>query len=271
MILDSKILEQAINVTLTFPCSAVYLENLIWLLTNLTRAPFPEFKKVSSFLPLVEYLIGLDEVRGRGGFEEEGIGKEEEIREEGSYKDVNERILEGAMQVFYNICSSAEVEEKNLREILDMQFNILDFIISFVSPCAPKGSSSNSFSIRLSQVCTKILGVLLTGDDKTTQELINLGALHWLIEASKSECKKIRKDAFWSLSNVACCEEGVVGLLYEEKGEIPDEIYSDPARLRQVLINLMSNAMKYTSKGWIKVNSSIFLNFFSLFILFFNF
>lgn len=45
-----------------------------------------------------------------------------------------------------------------------------------------------------------------------------------------------------------------IQILYEDSGDIPEEIYSDPARLRQVLINLMSNAMKYTSQGWIKVN-----------------
>ena len=57
-----------------------------------------------------------------------------------------------------------------------------------------------------------------------------------------------------------------IKLIYEQSGEIPEEIYSDPARLRQVLINLMSNAMKYTSQGWIKVNSYI-LFFFYFFII----
>lgn len=44
-----------------------------------------------------------------------------------------------------------------------------------------------------------------------------------------------------------------IKVIYEELGDIPNEINSDPSRLRQVLINLMSNAMKYTSNGWIKV------------------
>ena len=86
---------------------------------------------------------------------------------------------------------------------------------------------------------------------------------------SEFKLKQVTKNVIKLMSLQA--ELKGIELLYEEKGEIPDEIYSDPARLRQVLINLMSNAMKYTSKGWIKVNSSIFLNFFSLFILFFNF
>lgn len=216
--MNSKVLEQAINVTLTFPCSPIYLENLIWLLTNVTRVPSPDFKKVYSFLPLVEYLIGLDEIRGKADFEEEVVAKQEEKIEEKINRNVNERVLEGTMQIFYNICLSAEVEEKNLRDILDMQFNVIEFIVNFVSPCASYDPSSPNFSIRLCQLCMKVLGVLLTGDNKTTLELINLGALNWLIKASKSESSKIRKDVFWSLSNVACCEPDIIGLLYEEEG-----------------------------------------------------
>ena len=44
-----------------------------------------------------------------------------------------------------------------------------------------------------------------------------------------------------------------IKVIYEESEDIPIEIYSDPSRLRQIMINLMSNAMKYTSQGWIKV------------------
>ena len=44
-----------------------------------------------------------------------------------------------------------------------------------------------------------------------------------------------------------------IKIIYEESKDIPYEINSDPGRLRQVLINLMSNAMKYTNRGWIKV------------------
>ena len=44
-----------------------------------------------------------------------------------------------------------------------------------------------------------------------------------------------------------------INVIYEESEDIPTEIYSDPSRLRQAMINLVSNAMKYTSQGWIKV------------------
>ena len=63
--------------------------------------------------------------------------------------------------------------------------------------------------------------------------------------------KQVTKNVIKLMSLQAELKE--IQILYEDSGDIPDEIYSDPARLRQVLINLISNAMKYTSQGWIKV------------------
>ena len=34
--------------------------------------------------------------------------------------------------------------------------------------------------------------------------------------------------------------------------DLPKIIYSDPEKLEQILLNLLLNAMKFTSKGWIK-------------------
>jgi signal transduction histidine kinase len=36
---------------------------------------------------------------------------------------------------------------------------------------------------------------------------------------------------------------------------IPDHIYSDPTRFRQILMNLLSNSAKFTRNGWVRVRT----------------
>jgi hypothetical protein len=49
------------------------------------------------------------------------------------------------------------------------------------------------------------------------------------------------------------CEQKGIELQFFANKELPMEIISDEIRLRQVLINIIGNAVKYTEKGYIKV------------------
>jgi signal transduction histidine kinase/ActR/RegA family two-component response regulator len=55
-----------------------------------------------------------------------------------------------------------------------------------------------------------------------------------------------------SLMRVRAAEKGLP-LKVEYRGPIPEVIYSDPTRLRQILINLLGNAIKFTDTGEVRL------------------
>jgi PAS domain S-box-containing protein len=74
------------------------------------------------------------------------------------------------------------------------------------------------------------------------------------IEAGKLETERIQCSPFQILSDVASlmlARANAKGLLLNVQydGLIPQRIYSDPTRLRQILINLVGNAIKFTETG----------------------
>ena len=52
-------------------------------------------------------------------------------------------------------------------------------------------------------------------------------------------------------------EEHALTLSVQVRGEIPETIESDPTRLRQILMNLVSNAIKFTSEGGVRIVASM--------------
>jgi PAS domain S-box-containing protein len=90
-----------------------------------------------------------------------------------------------------------------------------------------------------------------------------LGIVNDILDVSKIEAGKLtlERTAF-SLDEVLGHLSDVIGHKASEKGlellfsvprELPQELYGDPLRLGQVLLNLASNALKFTDKGQIVV------------------
>ncbi len=115
-----------------------------------------------------------------------------------------------------------------------------------------------------------LLGTVLTSEQKDYAEnikisgnsllsLINDVLDHSKIEAGKFDLEIIDFDLSTSLEEIA----DIVALQAHEKGleyvtiihpEIPSLLRGDPGRLRQILLNLVNNAIKFTQKGEVVIS-----------------
>jgi signal transduction histidine kinase len=91
--------------------------------------------------------------------------------------------------------------------------------------------------------------------------------LNDLLDLSKIEAGRFELDPV-EFSMRQCVQEAVSTLAVnaEQKGlrvgfdvapEVPDELVGDPLRLRQILLNLLNNAIKFTSAGSIEVKTAL--------------
>jgi signal transduction histidine kinase len=91
-----------------------------------------------------------------------------------------------------------------------------------------------------------------------------LGIINDVLDFSKIEAGKLQMDTVaFNLGEVMDNLANVVGLQVEQKGlelifveppRLPTRIVGDPLRLGQVLINLTSNAVKFTERGEVTVS-----------------
>ncbi|MBN1492227.1 MAG: response regulator [Phycisphaerae bacterium] len=86
------------------------------------------------------------------------------------------------------------------------------------------------------------------------------------IEAGKLEIENIRCSPARIIADVASlmsvqAEARSLSLSVEYTGPIPDRIQSDPTRLRQILVNLVGNAIKFTDEGSVKITVRLLTDF----------
>lgn len=75
------------------------------------------------------------------------------------------------------------------------------------------------------------------------------------IENTKIESEPLVKDVISQIKVSA--QEKKLSLEYEQPSEKLPLVWSDPERLKQVLINLIGNSIKYTEKGSIKITTQV--------------
>ena len=113
----------------------------------------------------------------------------------------------------------------------------------------------------------------LTPDQKDYAETIRgcgdalMTVINDILDFSKMESDKVTLDE-QKFDIKACIEEALdlvahvaakkmLNLAYTIDEEVPDSIIGDPTRLRQILVNLLSNAAKFTDKGEIELSVSL--------------
>lgn len=94
-----------------------------------------------------------------------------------------------------------------------------------------------------------------------------LGIINEVLDLARTEAGRLVLDEIDF--NPRDVVEGVVGLLLvlakgkglslecEISGEVPETLRSDPVRLRQILLNLVGNAVKFTDRGGVRVKVSL--------------
>ena len=86
-------------------------------------------------------------------------------------------------------------------------------------------------------------------------DLSKVEAGHLQLESTETAFHKLAFDVVEVL-NVKAQEKGI-SLGYESAGKVPDLILSDPTRLRQILTNLVGNAIKFTEHGGVRIVSRV--------------
>lgn len=94
-------------------------------------------------------------------------------------------------------------------------------------------------------------GRLLTRliDDILDLSKVEAGKLS--VEMIQTSLGRIVDDVYQMFENQANKRE--VELLCQAEGDVPETIMTDPMRLQQILVNLVSNALKFTSQGKVKL------------------
>ncbi len=164
--------------------------------------------------------------------------------------------------------------------ILAQHQKIIDSMLRAESASRSKTDFLANISHEIRTPMTAIIGYadLLKRDNITVDEKSNaakiidqnanhlLGLIDEILDISKIEAGKfdfeneeVHLSTFlnevYSLINVKSEDKGIE-LRFKNDGVIPEKIMTDPKRLKQILFNVLGNAIKFTEKGYVELSAS---------------
>lgn len=167
-----------------------------------------------------------------------------------------------------------------LKKYLDLKTQISDFEERALRAQERVDAKSNFLATMSHEIRTPLNGILVAGRllkdksiDRESEELIHIinssgdllkGVVNDILDFSKIESGKLELD-YSTFNLVALINEVTFSFKkqFEDKdiflktnyGEkIPEFLYSDDIRLRQILFNLISNALKFTERGGVTIS-----------------
>ena len=121
-----------------------------------------------------------------------------------------------------------------------------------------------------------LLGAELGPEERRHVQVINgaaeslLALINDVLDFAKSEAGQLRLEAVdFRLHEVLGAVRDLLAPTADAKGigfeldvaaEVPDALHGDPTRLRQILVNLAGNAVKFTSRGRVEVRVGVDAN-----------
>ncbi len=162
----------------------------------------------------------------------------------------NKELLESALKVE----SAARSKTDFLANVSHEIRTPMTAILGYAELLQKEGEVSKEEAVEVISVINKnashLLGLL---DEVLDVSKMESGKFDLVKE--KVDLKNFLEGTFQLLSLKA--EEKGIELLFESDGVIPEYIEVDPKRLKQVLFNVIGNAIKFTSKGYVKVSTGL--------------
>jgi PAS domain S-box-containing protein len=113
-----------------------------------------------------------------------------------------------------------------------------------------------------------LLDAGLTGEQREHAEIVRdcadtlLGTINSILDLSKIEAGRVQLECsafdlvecLTEIGEIMAPQAGAKGLAYRfDGGAAPQWVYGDAGRLRQIVLNLVANAIKFTESGWVEL------------------